>query len=171
MLGILILGKIPFEGDVGIIALGILGVALIALYLFFFFEKISFKLLKRLKWYEYLSTIVANYPTFRKSLLLLSLLRHFVFTLQFWLLLHAFSVQVSLVSFFWIWQVFLWTTLVPSLWFGKLLIRESIALFVLGGIGLNRVDILATSLLLWFVNLGLPALLGVIICKKSDVRS
>jgi hypothetical protein len=81
---------------------------------------------------------------------------------------NAFEDATNMDTFLWIWQIFLWTTLVPSLWFGKLVIRESIALLVLGSVGFGQVEILTSSILIWIFNLAIPSLIGIIICKQNN---
>jgi uncharacterized membrane protein YbhN (UPF0104 family) len=66
-----------------------------------------------------------------------------------------------------IWQVYLLTMLIPSMFFGKIGVRESVALFVLTGIGMNEFAVLFASLVIWFVNSLSPAILGLIICKND----
>ena len=83
---------------------------------------------------------------------------------------NAFEDAYNFDTFLWIWQIFLWTTLVPSLWFGKLIIRESIALLVLGSVGFGQVEILTSSILIWLVNLAFPALISIFICKQIQTE-
>ena len=63
---------------------------------------------------------------------------------------------------------FLLTTLIPSLFFGKLLVRESAALIVFAWAGLSVPVILAVSFSLWFINLALPASIGYIIWLRKS---
>ena len=68
----------------------------------------------------------------------MSTLRHAVFTLQFYLVLIAFGVETSFELIFWIWQVYFWVTLSPSLLLGKIGIRESIAVIILSQLLINE---------------------------------
>jgi hypothetical protein len=98
-----------------------------------------------------------------------SLLRHGIFSLQYWLLLKAFGLEISWEWFGWIWQVFFWSTLIPSLWFGKLFIRESMALLILAPLTTEPSVILFASLILWVINQIVPALVGIpFITKKQS---
>ncbi len=137
-------------------------------FFYFFFEKIKIPYLERKNAYSKMIKLVKKNNQFRLRLLGLSVARHFVFTFQFWLMFNAFEDALNFETFFWIWQIFLWTTLIPSLWFGKLIIRESIAIFVLAGIGYGQVSILTTSISIWLINLAIPALFGIIICKQNN---
>ena len=51
-------------------------------------------------------------------------------------MLNAFGAEWNLILIAAIWQVYLITMLAPSLFLGKIGVKESIALFVLGGLGL-----------------------------------
>ena len=94
--------------------------------------------------------------------LFLSLLRYAVFLTQYVLLLLAFGADLSLLSLMAsIALVFLFSTLFPSILFGKLFVREASALFVLSEMGVDATVILITAFLLWLINLALPALSGV----------
>lgn len=87
-----------------------------------------------------------------------SALRYLVFLLQFSLALYAFSNQFSLIIFVWISVVFLLVTLAPSLFLGKIIIRESIAVAVLTLVGFEATPVLFASLSTWVINLILPNL-------------
>ena len=104
---------------------------------------------------------------YRWKILLLSFLRHGIFTLQFSFMLHAFGENLSLENVFWIWQVYLWVTIAPSLILGKLAIRESIAIWVLTLAGMGELTVLISSFLIWTFNLLLPTIIGLFICKEK----
>jgi hypothetical protein len=74
------------------------------------------------------------------------------------LALYAFSGQFSLIIFVWISVVFLLVTLAPSLFLGKIIIRESIAVAVLTLVGFESTPVLFASLSTWVINLILPNL-------------
>jgi hypothetical protein len=57
-------------------------------------------------------------------------------------------------------------TLIPSPFVGKVLLRENVALFVFVALSVDEYVILIASLLLWFINLGIPALIGSIIWTR-----
>lgn len=100
------------------------------------------------------------------QLLGLSILRHVVFSVQYVLILSAFALPFSLELFFAVWTIYFLMTLAPSMAFGKLLVRENVAVLVLGGLIPNAALILSCSLILWFINLSLPAILGGLIWLK-----
>jgi hypothetical protein len=169
-LSILILKENPFELNLKFVQLSLIFFCVFMLIFYFFFEKLKWKFLFRKKHYSEVVRIIKKDKVFRWKIIIYSLLRHFIFTLQFWLMFNAFEDALNFDTFFWIWQIFLWTTLVPSLWFGKLIIRESIALFILGSVGFGEVEILTASVLIWVINLALPSLFSLFICKQNKVE-
>lgn len=146
--------------------LTLIGAAVLVFY--FYFEWI-FRFTKRKARVHFLLKSLSRKDYFRWKTLLLSLLRHGVFVLQFSLMLFAFGEQFSLLNMVWIWQLYLWVTLAPSLFLGKLAIRESVAIWVLGaaGAGMNELSVLVASFLIWTLNLLVPTLLGLIICQEK----
>lgn len=168
-LSLIFLRKLPYQISYSwaIIIIGL--ITILSLIVYLFFEKIQLKFISKLKIYQKMIVFIKNNKVFRWQFLGWSLMRHFVFTLQFWLIFNSFQKEIDFSVFLWIWQIFLWTTLIPSLWFGKLLIRETVAIIVLSAIGYPQIEILIASVLLWIVNLALPALLSVFICKRKEV--
>jgi hypothetical protein len=146
-----------------------LGLFLVLLFLAYcFFERLNWSIIIKQKIFKKMAEVVRENSFFRTKVMTYSILRHVVFSVQFWLILYAFGQPVNFDTLLWIWQIFLWTTLIPSLWFGKLVIRESVAIWVLGALGYNEIAVLASSVLLWLINLAFPALLGLIICTKKN---
>lgn len=142
------------------LAVVIVALALLTL-LYFTFERIPFRPVAANKYIRRIRPLMIRRSFFRVKLLLLSFARHFVFTLQYWLLLKAFGLEINLGWFGWIWQVFFWATLIPSLWFGKLVIRESMALWILAPLTSNPALILFASVFLWVLNQAVPAAVGI----------
>jgi uncharacterized membrane protein YbhN (UPF0104 family) len=110
--------------------------------------------------------VLEQHHSLKWELLLLSLLRHFVFSMQFALVMYAFGLDFNLDLIYAVWITYFVMTLLPSPLFGKLLIRESAALLVIGTLSDNSTVILLSSVILWFINLSIPALLGGIIWLK-----
>jgi hypothetical protein len=61
--------------------------------------------------------------------------------------------------------VYFWVTLAPSLFLGKIVIRESISVWVLAFAGMNEITVVASSFIIWVFNLLLPTLIAVAVCK------
>jgi hypothetical protein len=100
-------------------------------------------------------------PSFRWRILYFSFLRYLVFVVQFCTLLLAFGVPFSIELIAWIFQVYLWVTISPSLF------RESISLWVLSFAGLAQQSILFASLSVWVFNLFIPTIFAIFIAKKK----
>jgi len=91
-----------------------------------------------------------------------SVLRYCVFVLQFWWLLKAMGHPVGLFTGAGLIALsFLTSTLVPKFAFSEIGARGSAAVFFLSIAGDMPSEILAASSLLWFINVGTPALIGV----------
>ncbi len=94
-------------------------------------------------------------------ILCLSLLRFTVFTIQFYLLLLLFDFQpnllnsLSLIVFY-----FFLISLIPTYALSELGVRGSVALLLFSDYGMDAAAIIASSLLLWLINLAIPALIG-----------
>ena len=170
ILSIIILKETPWGFELNNLRFFLIGIAVLLLIFYFYFERIKVKKLNRKISYTNFIKLLTNQTSFRLKNLIYSLIRHFIFTLQFWLIFNAFEDALNLDTFLWIWQIFLWTTLLPSIWFGKLIIRESMALLVLGSIGFGQLEILSTSILLWCMNLAFPSLLSLFICKQKQLK-
>lgn len=140
-------------------------ILILAIAFYFYFERIPvFR--KRFKWYKYIQALLNDHKSLRWKIVWFSFLRNLVFSIQFLLALHAFGAEINWKTYWLIWELYLWTTLSPSLIFGKLFVRESIALWVFTVISIPEWNIVAASFFIWVVNLLIPTLLGLIICKK-----
>lgn len=146
----------------------ILGIGVILAFLLYFFIDNFLTRIKKKTYFENFKVLLKKNKTYRSKILGLSLLRFFVFTIQFSLVLHSFGEVIDFTSILAIWQVYLLTMLIPSLFLGKIGVRESVALFVLTSLGMNEFAILFSSLIIWIVNTLLPALVGLVICKNKQ---
>lgn len=94
-------------------------------------------------------------------LLAIDAARYGVYATQFALLVHAFSPQPGIaVAFLGIALIFFAKSLLPSITLVDLGIREGAAVFFLGTLGFPEAAALNAALLLFSINLLLPALLG-----------
>lgn len=120
------------------------------------------------RWKDHLAALSSVTRPLLVQVLLLSCWRYAVFTLQFvWLvvaLAHLPWVQaLSLVP-----VVFLVTTLVPTTALSELGVRGSVALALLPG---DEWAVLASTAILWAINLVLPAITGSVILLVARIRS
>ncbi len=96
----------------------------------------------------------------KKSILLLAIARHLVFTIQYLLVL-SYAPEFSFWEVFLAVQmIFFLTTMIPGLIFGKMMVRGPVAIFVLGTLGFSTSFALNAVLFIWMVNIALPSLIG-----------
>ncbi len=112
-----------------------------------------------------------KYPSFLLiNTLGISLSRYLVYTLQYYWILLFFGIAPSLsLSLSGISTIFLLQTSIPLPVFMGLLLRGEIAIEIWGHFGYNELSIMASSLLLFIINLTIPALLGLMIIVKTNV--
>lgn len=96
----------------------------------------------------------------RLPLFLWSNLRFIIFSAQYVLLFMAFGYTDYWFLTIHVWLIFLLTSFVPSLWSGKLLIRETAAIFAFKGSMVAIPDVVLVSLLIWVLNIILPAIVS-----------
>ena len=124
---ILMLGELLVWPENRNIVLWLLLVVFVSYLMYFFVEVFSGSFKKRAYWQDFKQTLRSN-RRYRSQLLLLSFARFAIFTLQFSLILHAFGEDFNLVTVAAIWQVYLITMIAPSLFLGKIGVKETIAL-------------------------------------------
>jgi hypothetical protein len=108
----------------------------------------------------------------RISIILLSLFRYFVFTTQFYILLQILGVDLSYALVLSKLGLFyLLTSLVPSTFWGEIGVKESVAVWVFSGLIINSLIIVCATLLIWLINLIIPALIGNYFLYKELARS
>jgi len=97
---------------------------------------------------------------FLYKLVIASTLRHFIFSLQFLLILLAFGIDFNVYLVLWIWLSYFVVTLTPTLLFGKIIVRDSItiAVFELGGY--EVLPVLISSISIWIVNVLSPTVIA-----------
>ena len=92
---------------------------------------------------------------------LYSVFRYLVFSTQFLILLHVFSVDISLYdAILSVMLVFFFITLTPTITIAEIGVRGSMALLVFLKFSPNVIGILSSTFLLWIINLIIPAIIG-----------
>jgi hypothetical protein len=137
---------------------------LVLLLIYFVFDKI-FKSHKKL---NRISLTLQNTTLLRTKFILLSLARHLVFTSQYVCVLVSFGVNFDTEIYLYTFQIFFWSTLIPSIWIGKLFIRESVALYLLSTIISSGAIIICSAFLVWCLNQVFPALVSLIFIRKKN---
>lgn len=97
----------------------------------------------------------------------LSALRYAIFSTQFAILVHAFAPDASwLVAYTGVVLIFFAKSAIPSITLGDLGIRESAAVFFLGGFGIADAAAFDASLAIFAINILVPALAGLILLPR-----
>ena len=98
-------------------------------------------------------------------------LRYLTYSVQYWLLLQFFGIEVSVLeAFAAIATIFLIQTGIPLPLVGAFLARAEIALFIWGYFEASEISILAATFGLFIINLALPALLGALFIVIINVQ-
>ena len=137
----------------------------IGLGLYFFGDAILSKI--PLKFFRTLDLVLIS-KTLRTKLLGLSFLRYLTFIVQFFIALLVFGVGFELELFLWIALMYGAITAAPSLFFGKIIVRETIALSILPLAGIAGPVILLAAFSTWLINQILPVLLATLLLKKRQ---
>jgi hypothetical protein len=139
-----------------------IGATITSLLIYFFGETLASPI--KIQRVQSMIVLVKKGPS-RLKIIGLSLLRYLVFVLQFSLALSAFGVHFQWINILWIALVYMAVTLTPSLFFGKIVMRESIAVSILTLAGIATFPILLASLTIWFFNLLIPTFISVFFIK------
>jgi uncharacterized membrane protein YbhN (UPF0104 family) len=106
---------------------------------------------------------------------LASLGRYAIFTLQFYILLKIFNVDISYANaMMMISMTYFVMTAIPTFAITELGVRGSVSVYFIGMLSDNAASIFTASSMLWLINLAVPALIGVIFIfqlrffRKSD---
>jgi uncharacterized membrane protein YbhN (UPF0104 family) len=112
--------------------------------------------------YAYLVNAVENvHATMLLRLLSLSVIRFFVFGIQYYLLFRLFGVELGWWQGFWATSItFLVLAIIPTIAALEVVQRSTVALKIFGLLTINELGIGLTSVSVWFINLIIPALIG-----------
>lgn len=116
-------------------------------------------------------TVLRNYDSKTLSKALgFAFLRYAVYTLQYLLLLYFFGINITLIQgLSGIATIFILQTSIPLPPLVGLLARSEIALLVWGIFSSNELSILASTFVLWILNLIIPALFGAVFIANINV--
>ena len=102
-------------------------------------------------------------------IMVVSLSRYFVFSLQFFLMLRFFGIELTgwqaLIA---IPTTYLFVTFTPSLAFSEVAVRSSYAVLVIGAFSGQVVSIVLAGVGIWMVNFVIPVLAGSVILLKKN---
>jgi len=123
---------------------------------YWFLEYVVPKKHSRKVWLRHLQLTTEKVLRFRMPLFIWSVLRYLVFSFQFALLFVALGYHDYWQLLANVWLIYALTSFIPSLWSGKVLIRETAALFVFAGTAVLPSHVVAASLAIWLINNVIP---------------
>ncbi len=122
---------------------------------------------KYLKYFKILSDFKTKELLY---VLLLSLGRYFIFSVQFYLLLLLFDVNITVIqAFIGITMTYLLSSLIPVLSIFEIGVRGGAALIFLALFTTDLSDILAAVTILWLLNNALPVLFGIVVFNRTKL--
>ena len=156
--------QIIYSSSIHVLYHLLLILANLSLYLLYFYgdsiiEKLPFRFFKQI------SGVVVS-RDLRLTLLCLSMFRYVVFVAQFILALMVFDVPFNPDFIIWVMLMFGAITISPSLFMGKLIVLETVAITILTLIGIAVPSIILASVSTWLLNQILPALIATLLVKK-----
>ena len=93
-----------------------------------------------------------------------------VFSFQYFLVLKAFNINLnSWNEILLIPLCFLVTSAIPTLLISEIGVRGSVALFIFGVLTNNHYAIVLSSLILWCINVAIPAIFGLLFIKRLKI--
>ena len=105
---------------------------------------------------------VIKYP--KKNLLIgfnLSLLRYFIFSFQFYYLLHIFKIEITYFeAMVFITSMYFLASVIPSIFVFDVVVKGSVAVYLFNFISVNSITILSISTIMWLLNFVLPSIIG-----------
>lgn len=134
------------------------GIVLFSAILVFLYVKRNTLFLKYRSYIE----VIGQYPKKElNKLITLSVLRYLVFSFQYYLILQLFGINAGItILFALIALTFFVTSAIPTFALTEIAVRGATAAFFFGTISNDTAGIIAASMLLWIINLVIPALLG-----------
>lgn len=127
--------------------------------------------LSRRDWFSKIASYTSKLSAYSRidllRILLLSLLRYFVFCAQFFLMLRFFGVALepfhALIA---IPANYLFVTYTPSIAFSEAAVRSSYAILFIGAFSTKLVGIALAGVCIWAVNFGIPLLIGSVVMLR-----
>lgn len=116
---------------------------------------------------EYLSALRKIDGDVLRAVLGLSALRYVVYSVQFFLMLKICGVEAGVMELCWAIAVnYLAVTIIPSVMFSEMIVRGTVATGVIGGLCGNPGAAALAAIVLWMINVGLPAMVGLFFIKN-----
>jgi hypothetical protein len=125
----------------------------------------------RIRRYQYLVEALEHFETkLLWKLLYLSCIRYCIFMLQYLLLFHFFSVNVSVDTMILVMAVVFWVmAIIPTIALVEVWLRGEVIILLMGIFSTNTLGIGFTSVSVWFLNLILPAIAGSVLILSHRI--
>ena len=140
---------------------------------FYFNVSILLSIIEKIKWLKKIVKYVSVLNTLSKTelfiVLLLSVLRHIIFSFQFYLLLKICGIDILLYQSFMLTSIiFFILAAIPTIALSEFGVRGSVSIFIFGlfykdmqcNIDILNIGVVSAAFFLWFVNLAIPAIIG-----------
>lgn len=135
-----------------------------------FFAQYFERLIKNEKKKHFIAFMKDYRPNELFKILNFSFLRYVIFSLQFFLLLQFFGIDIAYFeSIVCISLIYFIMTLIPVVSLFEFGVRGSVAVLVLGVYSPFSAGIIAASVVLWIINLAIPSLIGAVQLYKFKV--
>lgn len=96
-----------------------------------------------------------------------SAFRYFIFSFQFFYLLHLFGVEVSyLNAMIVITSMYLLASIIPSIFIFDVVIKGSVAVYLFSIVGVNELTTLSIVTCMWLLNFVIPSIIGSVFVLK-----
>ena len=120
---------------------------------------------------ERINSLNFNKTKYANEMLVFSIFHFITILLQFALLVSAFSFKYNFLGYIWAGSLMLFVkSVIPSISFGDLGVREAAAVFFLLPFGITNVAAFNASIFLFLINILLPAILGLFfLIKRNNV--
>ena len=120
---------------------------------------------------ERINSLNFNKTKYANEMLVISIFHFITILLQFALLVSAFSFKYNFLGYIWAGSLMLFVkSVIPSISFGDLGVREAAAVFFLLPFGISNVAAFNASIFLFLINILLPAILGLFfLIKRNNV--
>jgi len=148
-----------------LIAFGIAAIGIVLMLILYSNVKHLGKLLKKIPYIKRYELFIEHFQNTNFAdlgiILALSSIRYIIFLLQFYLILHVFSINISFAdSCIAVGMIYLVTTVIPTTTIAELGIRCSSSVYFIGFYCNKPLLIISASMLLWLINVSFPAILG-----------
>ena len=143
-------------------------IIVICFYLYFNIHKIPLLLKGKAEYYLKAFALFNNKELLK--IIWLSLLRYFIFFLQFYILLWIFKIELYIAEALVLLPlIFLVIAVIPTFALVEWGVRGSAAVFFISTVSANSTGILAAATALWVINILIPALLGAVFIAKHKL--